>query len=405
MATIITREIGATAKGSPLTNQEFDNNLININTQLNAVDAKANSTALSGVTLSDGFYTKNLSDLLVTKESAINAEALHRSPNAVTAMFVYDTSKDSDGGAWTAKCQHTSWYNEPLNGKWLGAQLSETDARYVGATVGNELLVNSTFDTSISGWTPTSYIASSVSGGFLTLTTLSGAAYSDGISQTITGLTIGKSYLLRVVLGPSSTVRLRFVTGYGQFYTNMTLMQSFVATSTSLTVYAYVDANTANQTASIDSISVREVTALNTATGDYFQLTTDGKFYRLWRNLIQSSEVASTFSAYIKGGSISETSAVSPPTGLSKVFAFTESTGASSTHYSCIIIPQTGTLNSVGSVYVKAGSRSVISFGVGGGLGVTAKFDFASGLFISNTASVVATSVGNGWWRFSQAYE
>ena len=51
----------------------------------------------------------------------ITAAALHRSPNAVTAMFVYDTSKDSDGGAWTERCQHTSWWNEDINGKWLGA--------------------------------------------------------------------------------------------------------------------------------------------------------------------------------------------------------------------------------------------------------------------------------------------
>lgn len=36
---------------------------------------------------------------------------------AVTAtdVFVYDTSKDSDGGAWRNRCQHTSWYNETLN--------------------------------------------------------------------------------------------------------------------------------------------------------------------------------------------------------------------------------------------------------------------------------------------------
>ena len=27
-------------------------------------------------------------------------------------IFVYDTSKDSDGGAWRHRTQHTSWYNE-----------------------------------------------------------------------------------------------------------------------------------------------------------------------------------------------------------------------------------------------------------------------------------------------------
>ena len=30
-------------------------------------------------------------------------------------VFVYDTRKDSDGGAWRKRTQHTSWYNETLN--------------------------------------------------------------------------------------------------------------------------------------------------------------------------------------------------------------------------------------------------------------------------------------------------
>lgn len=33
MATIITRVLGATAKGTPLTNEEVDNNFINLNTE------------------------------------------------------------------------------------------------------------------------------------------------------------------------------------------------------------------------------------------------------------------------------------------------------------------------------------------------------------------------------------
>jgi hypothetical protein len=36
-------------------------------------------------------------------------------------VFVYDTSKDSDGGAWRKRCQHTSWYNETLNTSTRGA--------------------------------------------------------------------------------------------------------------------------------------------------------------------------------------------------------------------------------------------------------------------------------------------
>lgn len=35
-------------------------------------------------------------------------------PNIVS-VFHYDTSQDSDGGAWRKRCQHTAWYNAPLN--------------------------------------------------------------------------------------------------------------------------------------------------------------------------------------------------------------------------------------------------------------------------------------------------
>ena len=42
---------------------------------------------------------------------------------SVTAsdVFVYDTSKDSDGGAWRHRTQGTSWYNEDLNTSTRGA--------------------------------------------------------------------------------------------------------------------------------------------------------------------------------------------------------------------------------------------------------------------------------------------
>lgn len=67
--------------------------------------------------------------------SGVTAAALHRSPNAVTAMCIYDTAKDSDGGAWVERMQDKSWMNEPLNGKWLGAQVTEAAARAVSGAV------------------------------------------------------------------------------------------------------------------------------------------------------------------------------------------------------------------------------------------------------------------------------
>ena len=37
-----------------------------------------------------------------------------------STIFVYDTRRDSDGGAWRKRTQHTSWYNEPLGTLWRG---------------------------------------------------------------------------------------------------------------------------------------------------------------------------------------------------------------------------------------------------------------------------------------------
>jgi hypothetical protein len=39
-----------------------------------------------------------------------------------TDVFVYDTSKDSDGGVWRKRTQHTSWYNETLNTSARGSR-------------------------------------------------------------------------------------------------------------------------------------------------------------------------------------------------------------------------------------------------------------------------------------------
>ena len=38
----------------------------------------------------------------------------NESSDTALAIFVYDTRKDSDGGAWRKRTSHTSWYNEQL---------------------------------------------------------------------------------------------------------------------------------------------------------------------------------------------------------------------------------------------------------------------------------------------------
>ena len=230
----------------------------------------AKNTAIAQAALAAG-HALSASSVVQQDLSGVSATALHRSPNAVSAMFIYDTGKDSDGGAWTDKCQHTSWYNEPLNGKWLGAQATEAAARAVsGAT-----------------------------------------------------------------------------------------------------------------------------------TGDYFQLTTDGKFYRLWKNLLQrSNEFDNAY--WTKQGAtvVANTVATIDPLGGNTAKKLVESVGGSEHRiYSSQI--GSGTTAMVWTTYVKAAERAWVSLRSDTGTRV-ANFNVSSGVVGTTGGAGVTSSiesVGNGWYR------
>jgi hypothetical protein len=78
---------------------------------LGSVGSRFNNLYLSGTVITEAVSTNSL-DLQAIAES-----------KSVTAVdvFVYDTSKDSDGGAWRHRTQGTSWYNEALNTSIRGA--------------------------------------------------------------------------------------------------------------------------------------------------------------------------------------------------------------------------------------------------------------------------------------------
>ena len=58
---------------------------------------------------------------VLTNNAKLKAIAKDISDTAVD-VFVYDTRKDSDGGAWRKRTQNTSWYNEALNTATRGAR-------------------------------------------------------------------------------------------------------------------------------------------------------------------------------------------------------------------------------------------------------------------------------------------
>jgi len=60
----------------------------------------------------------SIKDLDLKYLSQINASTA----DTAVDVFVYDTSRDSDGGAWRKRTQHTSWYNETLNTATRGSR-------------------------------------------------------------------------------------------------------------------------------------------------------------------------------------------------------------------------------------------------------------------------------------------
>ena len=288
-----------------------------------AIEAsKANAAAQAS--LAEG-YAANAYSVLQQDLSGVTSEALHRSPNAVTAMFVYDTSKDSDGGAWTEKCEGTSWYNEPMMGKWLGVQPSELNARNEGAVLGDELLPDPDLNSTIG-------IATST----VRYTVTAGRAIRENNANAASlrfegSFTAGKTY--RVAVEVASTPPAFVVSASPVF--SVDIFNQGLATNATTGVQAgklgstlvfYITPtvtcnrlgvnSTTSTYADIEAVSVREVTALTTSSGNYYQSTVDGKFYRLWKNLINRS---STFGGFGNGGASAALTAVanSGPSGSS----------------------------------------------------------------------------------------
>ncbi len=251
--------------------------------------------AQAAASLAQG-YAASASSVVQQDLSGVTAQALHRSPNAITAMTIYDTSKDSDGGAWTKKCQQTSWYNEALAGKWLGPQASETFARYEGATLGSELVTNGSFNSGTTGWSNTGVGTGSLSaaGGKATCTTVNGSNYvvlSQALT-TVSGALYKVSFNITRISG-SVDYYVQFGSAT-QNYASGPRTLYLIANSSSVLLTFQTSGNAAG-VFEIDDITVKQVTALTTASNDYFQLTSDGKFYRLWKNIFTNSN---TFTNY-----------------------------------------------------------------------------------------------------------
>lgn len=74
-------------------------------------------------------------EFLLSRGSSLSAiDALINNTTA-SGVHIYDTSKDSDGGAWRKRTQHTSWYNEELNTSIRGSRREFPSVAVIVGTV------------------------------------------------------------------------------------------------------------------------------------------------------------------------------------------------------------------------------------------------------------------------------
>lgn len=103
---------------------------------INAAQAAAIATASTDAT--SKAIAAQASARLDSQLGVFDASTKTLIPTAQVACFLYDTSKDSDGGAWRKRCSSMSWENEALcSGKYLGNYASATAATTAGGAVGD----------------------------------------------------------------------------------------------------------------------------------------------------------------------------------------------------------------------------------------------------------------------------
>ncbi len=136
-----------------------------------------------------GIGTSNPSEKLevvgtaLVENAKLKAIAKSNSDTAVD-VFVYDTRKDSDGGAWRKRTQNTSWYNEALNTSTRGAR-KEFPCVAVIVVESNEVTIYDGDDPDMPMWmtfpvTNTSWLKHSGSGGCTSVVARDGIMVTGG---------------------------------------------------------------------------------------------------------------------------------------------------------------------------------------------------------------------------------
>ena len=118
------------------------------------------------------------------KLSKLDIEAINKQIG-VTAqyVYVYDTSKDSDGGAWRYRTQNTSWYNETLNTATRGSRKDFPSVAVIIATT-TAVYIHDGDDPSLPMWMAFTFP------GYYTGGNLSGLPYGIGYNAGNGGISV-----------------------------------------------------------------------------------------------------------------------------------------------------------------------------------------------------------------------
>jgi len=181
------------------------------------VSQTAAAASQVSATASASSASTSASEALASKLAAassandINVAAI-AATKAVTAVdvFVYDTSKDSDGGAWRKRTQGTSWYNETLNTSTRGSR-KEFPAVAVIVAENLKVTIYDGDDPAMPMWMVFNLVQVD-----FTVANL----VADGSSGTVKAVTMNNGYMVLAVGGTANggAIKLNFLTEISRYY-------------------------------------------------------------------------------------------------------------------------------------------------------------------------------------------
>lgn len=294
-ATATTQAVSATTAGASSTSKTDS---ANADALMTAVHRMQISAAVTAATNSRNVAAAAAitSAALALPDYTAYSGALHRSSTGIAALFLYDTSKDSDGGAWTEKCQNTSWYNETTCGQWLGVGIvDEYQARGKAAVPIQQLITgtNSDFSAGIGSWISDGGGSATASGNTLIVTAIGWTGVKLIISNTVIGQTYRISCKIKGSANGVGHISAEGIDGGigGWYYGNTTtdyreFTEIWTASSTAIVIYV--------RGANSGTVYVKDMqlatTVVQSQAGAYYGDHYSGTFYKISKNFLSNTE-------------------------------------------------------------------------------------------------------------------